>query len=239
MGFNSKYTGSQVESLLDKVNSGIVGPVGPTGARGATGPTGPTGNTGMVGPTGLRGATGSIGPTGPIGPVGPVNIETLDLLRVELGRDVLSDYSGVYLIKKLQIEASSMGQALMIAYGSKITIPFCYGILVTGLNHTWGYEGCLDVNATGTNGEKKWSIPFPLSYVTKATYLIELIYSNKGYSFITFALKEDEVDFDFTIQDGTVELRLTMLYISEQGIFTQINGNPGDLDISVKLLSLW
>lgn len=151
----------------------------------------------------------------------------------------MSDYSGVYFIKELRIEVPLMGQALMTAYGSKITISFCYGILVTGLNHTWGYEGCLDVNATGINGEKKWSIPFPLSYVTKATYLIELIYSNKGYSFITFALKEDEIDFDFIIQDGTVELRLTMLYISEQGIFTQINGNPVDLDISVKLLSLW
>ena len=263
MPFNSKYTGSQVEGLLDKVNNGnidvwlpsvtasgqlswtksssqtaptvrnITGPTGPTGSQGNTGPTGPKGANGGVG------ATGPTGPQGATGPTGPTNIQTIDLLRVELGKDVLSDYSGVYFIKKLQIEAPSMGQALMTAYGSKAIIPFCHGIVLAGLNHTWGYEGCLDVNAAGRNGEKKWLIPFPLSYVTRATYQIELLYSNKGYSFTVFALKEDEVDFDYLIQDGTVELRLTMFYIQEQGVLTQINGSPSDLDISVKLLSLW
>lgn len=49
MPFQSKYTGSQVEALLDKVNSGIVGPTGPTGPRGLQGSTGPTGPTGPRG----------------------------------------------------------------------------------------------------------------------------------------------------------------------------------------------
>jgi hypothetical protein len=98
MAFNSKYTGQQVEDLLDKVNEGnlktwyptvsesgtiswslsesattptsrsILGPTGPTGGRGNVGPTGPTG-VGQVGPTGPKGDDG-VGRVGPTGPSG-------------------------------------------------------------------------------------------------------------------------------------------------------------------------
>lgn len=95
MAFQSKYTGSQVEALLDKVNTGtldvwlpsvttagqiswtksnsqtvpatrnIMGPVGPTGPQGAGGGIGP------IGPTGPKGDNGGQGPVGPTGPTGP------------------------------------------------------------------------------------------------------------------------------------------------------------------------
>lgn len=95
MAFNSKYTGAQVEALLDKVNAGNLdvwlpsvdtsgnlswskssSSTAPTtrnirGPQGASGPTGPTGATGGVGPTGPQGSTGGVGPTGPQGKVGP------------------------------------------------------------------------------------------------------------------------------------------------------------------------
>lgn len=94
MAFNSKYTGAQVEALLDKVNVGNLdvwlpsvdtsgnlswskssSSTAPTtrnirGPQGASGPTGPTGATGGVGPTGPQGSTGGVGPTGPTGPTG-------------------------------------------------------------------------------------------------------------------------------------------------------------------------
>lgn len=100
MAFQSKYTGSQVEALLDKVNTGtldvwlpsvttagqiswtksnsqtvpatrnIMGPVGPTGPQGEGGGIGPTGPTG---PQGKPGSDGGVGLTGPTGPTGPVN----------------------------------------------------------------------------------------------------------------------------------------------------------------------
>lgn len=95
MAFQSKYTGSQVEALLDKVNTGILdvwlpsvttagqiswtksnsqtvpatrnimGPVGPTG------PAGEGGGIGPIGPTGSKGNDGEQGPVGPTGPTGP------------------------------------------------------------------------------------------------------------------------------------------------------------------------
>lgn len=95
MAFQSKYTGSQVEALLDKVNTGtldvwlpsvttagqiswtksnsqtvpatrnIMGPVGPTG------PAGEGGGIGPIGPTGPKGNDGGQGPVGPTGPTGP------------------------------------------------------------------------------------------------------------------------------------------------------------------------
>lgn len=95
MAFQSKYTGSQVEALLDKVNTGtldvwlpsvttagqiswtksnsqtvpatrnIMGPVGPTGPQGVGGGIGP------IGPTGPKGDNGGQGPVGPTGPTGP------------------------------------------------------------------------------------------------------------------------------------------------------------------------
>lgn len=95
MAFNSKYTGAQVEALLDKVNVGNLDVWLPSvdtsgnlswsksssstvpttrnirGPQGASGPTGPTGATGGVGPTGPQGSTGGVGPTGPQGKVGP------------------------------------------------------------------------------------------------------------------------------------------------------------------------
>ena len=101
MAFNSKYTGAQVEALLDKVNAGNLDVWLPSvdtsgnlswsksssstvpttrnirGPQGASGPTGPTGAIGGVGPTGPQGATGGVGPTGPqgatggVGPTGP------------------------------------------------------------------------------------------------------------------------------------------------------------------------
>lgn len=95
MAFNSKYTGAQVEALLDKVNAGNLDVWLPSvdtsgnlswsksssstvpttrnirGPQGASGPTGPTGATGGVGPTGPQGSTGGVGPTGPQGKVGP------------------------------------------------------------------------------------------------------------------------------------------------------------------------
>lgn len=97
MAFQSKYTGSQVEALLDKVNTGtldvwlpsvttagqiswtksnsqtvpatrnIMGPVGPTGPKGEGGGIGPIGPTG---PKGIDGGQGPVGPTGPTGPQG-------------------------------------------------------------------------------------------------------------------------------------------------------------------------
>lgn len=97
MAFNSKYTGAQVEALLDKVNTGVLdvwlpsvdtsgnlswtksasstvpttrnikGPIGPTGPTGLTGVAGPTGPTGPQG----KGEKGDTGPTGPTGPIGP------------------------------------------------------------------------------------------------------------------------------------------------------------------------
>lgn len=97
MAFNSKYTGAQVEALLDKVNTGVLdvwlpsvdtsgnlswtksasstvpttrnikGPIGPTGPTGLTGAAGPTGPTGPQG----KGEKGDTGPTGPTGPIGP------------------------------------------------------------------------------------------------------------------------------------------------------------------------
>ena len=91
MAFQSKYTGSQVEALLDKVNTGTLdvwlpsvtteGQISWTKSNsqtvpatrnimGPVGPTGPTGATGAVGPTGAKGATGSVGPVGPTGPKG-------------------------------------------------------------------------------------------------------------------------------------------------------------------------
>lgn len=83
MAFNSKYTGAQVEALLDKVNAGNLdvwlpsvdtsgnlswskssSSTAPTtrnirGPQGASGPTGPTGGVGPTGPQGI------VGPTGP------------------------------------------------------------------------------------------------------------------------------------------------------------------------------
>lgn len=100
MAFNSKYTGAQVEALLDKVSAGnldvwlpsvdtsgnlswsksssstvpttrnIRGPQGSTGGVGPTGPQGKVGPTGPTGPQGVGGA-GSVGPTGPQGNTGP------------------------------------------------------------------------------------------------------------------------------------------------------------------------
>ena len=100
MAFQSKYTGAQVEALLDKVNAGtldvwlpsvttvgviswtksnsqtapvsrnIMGPVGPTGPQGQGGGVGPIGPTGPTGPTGPQGSGGA-GLIGPTGPTGP------------------------------------------------------------------------------------------------------------------------------------------------------------------------
>lgn len=88
MAFNSKYTGAQVEALLDKVNTGVLDVWLPSvdtsgnlswtksasstvpttrNIKGPTGPTGPTGLTGVAGPTGPTGPQGNTGPTGPQG----------------------------------------------------------------------------------------------------------------------------------------------------------------------------
>jgi hypothetical protein len=91
MAFNSKYTGAQVEALLDKVNTGVLDVWLPSvdtsgnlswtksasstvlttrNIKGPTGPTGPTGLTGVAGPTGPTGPQGNTGPTGPQGQPG-------------------------------------------------------------------------------------------------------------------------------------------------------------------------
>lgn len=91
MAFNSKYTGAQVEALLDKVNTGVLDVWLPSvdtsgnlswtksasstvpttrNIKGPTGPTGPTGFTGVAGPTGPTGSQGNTGPTGPKGQPG-------------------------------------------------------------------------------------------------------------------------------------------------------------------------
>lgn len=89
--YKSKYTGSQIDALLDKVNEGDVGGAGKSpyiGANGnwyewsedlndyadtgtpATGPQGPAGADGAIGPQGPKGDTGETGPAGPQGPQG-------------------------------------------------------------------------------------------------------------------------------------------------------------------------
>lgn len=91
MAFNSKYTGAQVEALLDKVNTGVLDVWLPSvdtsgnlswtksasstvpttrNIKGPIGPTGPTGLTGVAGPTGPTGPQGNTGPTGPQGQPG-------------------------------------------------------------------------------------------------------------------------------------------------------------------------
>lgn len=91
MAFNSKYTGAQVEALLDKVNTGVLDVWLPSvdtsgnlswtksasstvpttrNIKGSIGPTGPTGLTGVAGPTGPTGPQGNTGPTGPQGQPG-------------------------------------------------------------------------------------------------------------------------------------------------------------------------
>ena len=65
MSYNSKYTGEQVEALLDIVNEGgAEGPQGPKGDQGEQGPKGDTGAEGPQGPKGDQGDQGEQGPSG-------------------------------------------------------------------------------------------------------------------------------------------------------------------------------
>lgn len=79
MAFNSKYTGAQVEALLDKVNTGALdvwlpsvdtsGNLSWTKSASSTAPT----TRKIMGPIGPTGPTGPDGLTGPTGPTGPAN----------------------------------------------------------------------------------------------------------------------------------------------------------------------
>lgn len=74
------YIDDQLNSALDRVPPGAVGPAGEQGPPGDTGPQGPPGETGpqgQPGETGAQGPPGAQGPAGDAGPQGPAGAQGL------------------------------------------------------------------------------------------------------------------------------------------------------------------
>lgn len=76
---------NNIETSIDEINQGVMGPQGPRGDIGYTGTIGPTGNLGPTGNTGPRGPTGFTGPIGPTGPRG---------LQGNIGQQGLRGFTG-------------------------------------------------------------------------------------------------------------------------------------------------
>lgn len=162
--YRSKYTGSQIDALLDKVNDGNVGGAGKSpyiGTNGnwyewnedlndyadtgtpATGPQGPAGADGAIGPKGPKGDTGETGPAGPQGPRG---------LPGAVGNDGRDGEDGVSIVSVRQTTTSGEDNGL-----NRITVTLDNGAtsVFTVKNGSKGSQG--EPGATGPQGNAGFS----------------------------------------------------------------------------------